>query len=138
MSSSHRKKRDPASHAVSSSYYTSMVSTTDLFLIFYECVDFVVGPGNHEISVQNRLAGHGLLKVTVKVLNAVFEEPVEPVHVFSTHQAVSENPTAFMVPQPQQLQFVLKSTKVNSFYDVYARNTFNPFERHFPSNLIRD
>lgn len=85
----------------------TLTVTTHLFLILYEFVDFVLCLRNHEISIQNRLAGHNLFKAAFKVLNAVIQESVEPVPVFRTHQAVLENPAAFVVPQLQQLQFVL-------------------------------
>lgn len=62
-----------------------MVGTTHLFLVIYECVDFVVSTRNHEVSIQYRIAGYNLFKATVKLMNTVLQQPVEPVPILSTH-----------------------------------------------------
>lgn len=54
------------------------------------------------------MAGDNLFKAAVKFLNAVFQDPFEPLSILITHQAVLENPAAFVVPQVEQLYFILK------------------------------
>ena len=78
-----------------------------LLLVVHECVDLVVRAGGHEVSVQDWSGGHHLLHAAAQLLHAGLQEPVEPVPVLRTHQAVLEHPAALMVPEPKQFHFVL-------------------------------
>ena len=71
------------------------------FLVFYEGVDLASISRNHKISIQNRVAGHNLIKAAVKLLNAVLQELVEPLSILSTHETILEYSTAFVIPQLQ-------------------------------------
>lgn len=82
-----------------------------LFLVLYDCVDLGVGPWIHEVTIENRLAGHHLMEVAVELLDAVLQQVIEPFSVFVAHQAIAENSATFVVPQMQQRSFVLRCQK---------------------------
>lgn len=95
-----RKKKSPTEK--------QFLRLAHLLFVIYGFITFVVSSGIHEISVQNRMAGDNLFKAAVKFFNAVFQDPFEPLSILITHQAVLENPAAFVVPQVEQLYFILK------------------------------
>lgn len=70
-------------------------------------VYFDIGTWLHEVSKQNWLEGNDLLKSGAKLLHLLHHQLVKPGPVLLTDQAITEDPAALVVPQSQQVLFVL-------------------------------
>lgn len=79
-----------------------------LLPVLNKLVHFAIATRHHEVSEENRLAGHHLLKAAAELLNALLEQLIEPVPVLRTYQSVLEHAAALMVPQLQELHLVLE------------------------------
>lgn len=79
-----------------------------LVSVFNKLVHFVISARDHEVSEEDRLAGYDLLEVAAELLNALLEQFIKPVPVLWTHQSVLEHTAALVVPQLQELDFVLR------------------------------
>ena len=95
-----------------------------LLLVVHGCVDLVVRAGGHEVSVQDGPGGDHLLHAAAQLLHAALQEPVEPVPVLGTDQAVLEHPAVLMVPEPEQLHFVLGEIITAVLESVTSKSTY--------------
>lgn len=78
-----------------------------LFLAVNFFVQFNMRPWFHEVPKQNWLGWDNLLKSGVQFLHHAFHQVVKPGLVLLGDQAITEDPAALMVPQSQQVVFVL-------------------------------